>query len=177
MIKTLVKKLKNLLKSEKIIDIIIFGSTVKGSLKTSDLDIMLLSNNADSRSELKDRIERLIEKKIDLQIINFKDYDKFIWITMIREGFSVKHNDYLHNIYRLKPANLYKYSLKGLTSSKKVMFDRAIKTFKGINKLSNRVVIVPVELSGEFSDFLRGYNIDIESEEYYLLPLVRKEDL
>ena len=70
---------------------------------------------------------------------------------------------------------LFKYSLKQLPISKKVMFERAIKTFNNITKLSNRVVLVPIKESSDFSDFLKNWKIDIDSQEYELLPLVRKE--
>ena len=56
------------------------------------------------------------------------------------------------------------------------MFDRAIKNYKGVEKLSNRVILVPINLSSDFNDFLKNWDIDLESREYHLLPLVRKEE-
>ena len=53
----------------------------------------------------------------------------------------------------------------------------AIKNFKNIERLSNKVILVPVNLSGEFADFLRNWNIDIDAQEYGLLPLLRKEQV
>ncbi|MBT3408931.1 hypothetical protein HN415_09730 [Candidatus Woesearchaeota archaeon] len=169
--KTLVKKLKKLL-NKKIIDIIIFGSYVKGNNRSKDIDIIILSEKYDK--EIKEQIKQIVEKA-DIQFLSIKDYDKFIWLSMIKEGFSVKRNKYLFNIYNIKPVKLFKYSLKELTVSKKVMFDRAIKNFEKIQKLSNRVVLVPINQSSEFEEFLRNWNIDIDSEEYELLPVLRKE--
>ena len=173
--KQLVKELKKLLNKQKeIVDFIIFGSTIKGNIKKNDLDLAVLTREKIKKKELKDKIEKITKQKIDLQIITIEDYNTFLWVTLIREGFSVKHNKYLFELYKIKPKVLYKYSLKELTPSKKVMFDRAIKSFKGIDKLSNRVVLVPVKISGEFNDFLRTWNLDIDTQEYGLLPLVRK---
>lgn len=175
--KILTQKLKKVLKKHKdIVDIIFFGSTVKGKLKAADLDVAVISTGQLERKTIKDEIEQLLQKKIDLQITTIKEYDQFIWITLLREGYSVKHQQYLYEVLKIKPVVLYKYSLKPLGASKKVMFERAIKNFEGIEKLSNRVVLVPIKISGEFNDFLRNWDIDLESQEYSLLPLVRKEE-
>ncbi|MBU0457595.1 MAG: nucleotidyltransferase domain-containing protein [Nanoarchaeota archaeon] len=172
--KTLAKKLKKLLKNKNIIDLIIFGSFAKGKINANDIDIAVITNEEINRNELQDQIFKIIKKEVHIQKFTINDYDKFIIITLIREGFSIKHSKYLAEIYQLKPVILFKYELKSLTASQKVMFSRAIKIFKNIQKLSNRVVLVPIELSGEFNNLLRRWNIDIESQEYNLLPLVRK---
>lgn len=174
--KQLAKKLKSLLKNKKIIDLVIFGSVAKNKIRANDVDIAAILKESIDKNILKEKIGQLINKEIHLQLININDYDKFLWITLIKEGYSIKHNKYLFEVYKIKPVVLFKYSLKQLPVSKKVMFERAIKNFKNIEKLSNRVVLVPINLSGEFSDFLRNWNIDIDAQEYELLPLVRKEE-
>lgn len=173
--KQLAKGLRKLLNNQGIYDLVIFGSVAKNSLKANDLDIAVIGDKEIDRQHLTKEIKNIVKKEIDLQLITLKDYDKFIWVTLIREGYSIKHDKYLHEVYRIQPVVLYKYELKQLTPSKKVMFERAIKNFKEIEKLSNRVVLVPITLSGEFSAFLRNWDIDIETKEYGLLPLVRKE--
>ena len=173
--KQLAKKLRKLLNNKDINDLIVFGSVAKNSLGANDIDIAVISDKEIDRQQLALDIRTIAKKQVDLQIISLKDYDKFIWITLIREGYSIRHDKYLHEIYRIQPIMLYKYELKQLTPSKKVMFERAIKNFKEIEKLSNRVVLVPISISGEFSAFLKNWNIDIEAKEYGLLPSVRKE--
>lgn len=177
--KELVKKLEKLLKTNKeVVDFIIFGSFAKDKLNPKDIDIAVLCRSKETIeiTLLKKDISTIINKKIDLQFVDITDYNNFLWITLIREGFSVKYNSYLYEIYRINPVVLYNYSLKEMTVSKKVMFERAIKNFKGIKKLSNRVIIVPISISERFNEFLREWNIDITSQEYGLLPLVRKEE-
>ena len=176
--KQLVKKLKRILEKDKeIIDFIMFGSFVKGKADPTDVDIALLSEASINRIEVKKQIEMSISKKVDLQLINIKDYDKPLWVTLIREGFSVKHNAFLYELYHIKPLVLYKYSLKSLTISKKVMFERALKNFTEIERISNRVVLVPIQKSEEFRELLRQWNIDFDSQEYGLIPLMRKEEM
>ena len=89
----------------------------------------------------------------------------------------MKHKKYLYQLYGVQPSILYTYSLQSLTASQKVMFARAIKKFKNIERLSNHVVLVPISLSSDFADFLLHWNIDVDAREYALLPLLRKEEL
>jgi len=168
----LAKKLKKLL-TDEIIDIVIIGSSVKGKIGPSDCDIILISDK--DVSETRQEIRKIINNA-DIQKVGLNDYAKQIWLTIIREGYSVRHGKPLRELYGIKPAVLYKYSLKELTNSKKVMFERAIKDFDA-EKLSNRVVLVPIGQSSEFEQFLRHWGLDIDAQEYHLMPLLRKEEL
>ncbi len=170
----LVKKLKKLL-IQDVIDLVLFGSITKGKINYKDIDLAVLENGKLDRKELLEKIKKLELKNLDIQFIKIEDYDKFIWITLLREGFSVKHNKYLAEVYKIKPVVLYKYSLKTLSASKKVMFERAIKNFKGIEKMSNSVILVPINISSEFNEFLKIWDLDFEAKEYGLMPVVRKE--
>lgn len=176
--KQTVKKLKQYLqKNNGIIDIILFGSFVKGKGNASDIDIALLSETSLDRIKVRKDLEAVLQKKIDVQILTLHDYSKPLWISLIREGFSVKHDVFLHQLYKIEPLVLYKYSLKELTVSKKVMFERALKNFAGIQRISNRVVLVPIPKSEEFNDLLKQWKIDFDAQEYGLLPLMRKEEM
>lgn len=174
--KQLAKKLRYVLKKNKqIIDLIVFGSTTKNKLAPADVDIAVLIEGSINKLTIKKEIEERINGKIDLQVLTIKEYKLPLWITLIREGYSVAHEKYLFELYGIRPFVLYKYSLKSLTASKKVMFERAIKSFPTAKRLSNRVILVPISITGEFSDFLKQWNIDVDTEEYGLLPLMRKE--
>jgi predicted nucleotidyltransferase len=170
--KKLIKRLKGLLKNKDILDIIVFGSKSKNKISPNDIDIAILSKEKDFN--LLSSIKKDFPEA-DVQLITLADIGSDIMITLIKEGYSIKKENYLHNSYNLKPVKLYKYNLKTLTPSKKVMFERGIKKIKNIEKLSNSVVLVPIEISGEFEDFLRNWNLDIDAKEYELVPIMRKE--
>ncbi len=172
--KQLIKKLEPLLKRNDVIDVIIFGSTAKGKIRPADVDIALLvkEKNPDLKKKVKDLLPQA-----DVQILTFEDYSRSLFFTLLKEGYSIKHKKYIHTMYGTSPVKLYRYSLKSLTASKKVMFERGIKTISGLTRLSNRVVLVPITHSGEFEDFLRQWNLDIETEEYELVPFLRKEEI
>ncbi|MBI5797498.1 nucleotidyltransferase domain-containing protein [Candidatus Woesearchaeota archaeon] len=175
--KQLVKKLKILLEKNKkeVVDILFFGSYAKGRLFPKDIDIAVLENGV-NRSSFKKEILSLVSHA-DVQFISLQDYDKSLWLTLLQEGFSLKHQKYLYQLYHVQPSVLYTYSLLSLRPSQKVMFARAIKQFKGIERLSNHVVLVPISISSQFTDFLKHWNIDIDTREYGLIPLLRKGDI
>ena len=107
-LKFYLKKLRKLLSKYKTIeDIIVFGSIVKGSSEARDLDIALLLKNQESIGEIKENL-RSIEKNADIEVVD-SIYNP-LWTVLIREGFSIKKNKFLFEIYRLQPVVLYKYS-------------------------------------------------------------------
>jgi len=171
----LIQKLRKWLKNNKeVIDVILFGSFVKNKIKPNDIDIALLMN--EKKNEVRADLKKIIPNA-DITLLSLEDYSHVIFLTLIKEGYSIKEDNYLHNIYRTKPVKIYRYNLKQLTSSKKVMFERALKNIKDIERLSNRVILVPLERSGEFEDFLKHWEMDIDTKSYELLPLLRKEEI
>ena len=170
--KSLIKKLKKLLDNKEIIDIIVFGSKAKGRLSPGDIDLAVLTTK--KTNEIKKTVKQAVPNA-DVQLITLEDIHSNIFLTLIKEGFSVNKGEYLYNLYKLKPVKLYKYSLKQLTQSKKVMFERGIKSIKGLERLSNSVVLVPIDHTSDFEDFLKQWNLDIETEDYELVPIMRKE--
>ena len=172
--KNVARKLRPFLKIKGIEDIIIFGSKSKGKIAPNDIDIAIISGS--ESQDVKKRIKEIIPNA-DIQVVGIKDMHKSIFLTLIKEGYSLKKDSYIHNLYNLSPVKLYKYDLKQLTQSKKVMFERGIKTIKGITRLSNSVVLVPIENSAEFEEFLKNWNLDIDTKEYELIPMMRKEEV
>ena len=89
-------KLKSLIKND-ILDIIIFGSAVKGKLNPNDIDIAMISNKKD--------IETKLNEKFHISMITFEDFfTKPIPLinTLLREGFSVKHNKPLSETFNFQ---------------------------------------------------------------------------
>ena len=95
----------------------------------------------------------------------------------LKEGYSVKKGKYLSELYKIKPAVLYRYSLKKLTNVQKVQFERGLKSVLGDGgvMLTRSVALVPMKIKNEMIDFLKRWNVYYESQEYELLPILRKE--
>ncbi len=170
------QKLRPLLKDKDIIDVVVFGSTAKGKIRPADVDLAIFAEGDVDKLRLRKRVSTLFSKPIHLQFVSLRDYDSIFLVTLIREGYSVKHNSYLSELYKLRPVVLYKYDLRRLTPSQKVLFSRGLKNFKTIEKIANRMVLVPTSISDEFESFLRHWKIDLDAREYSLIPLVRHEE-
>lgn len=169
------KKLRKLL-DKSIADIIIFGSFVKGG-SAQDIDIAVVAKEKIDTDSIKKTIRELV-KTADIQIIDLESIYSPIWLTLIKEGFSVKKNKFLFELYRISPVVLYKYSLTKLNNVQKVQFERGIKKVLGEKGkfLTRSVVLVPLALKNEAIDFFKTWNIYYESQEYELLPFLRKEE-
>ena len=174
-IKNYQKKLKKLLDKD-LIDIILFGSFVKDG-NANDVDIIFVVTERKDFLETKKEVKKIIKKEIDFQIVDLESIYSPIWLTLIKEGFSVKKNKFLFEIYKIKPAVLYKHSLKKLTNVQKVQFDRGMKNLlaKEGTVLTRSVILVPLQIKNRVQEFLKSWNIYYESQEYELLPVLRKE--
>lgn len=158
-------------------DIIIFGSFVKGG-SPKDIDLALLLKNKIETSFIKNEIKKIFNIEVDIQLIYLDSIYSPIWLSLIKEGFSVNKNRYFYEMYKIKPMTLFNYSLERLNNVQKVQFSRGIKTVLG-NKaviLTRSVVLVPIDLKNEFIELLKTWNIYYESREYELLPMLRKEE-
>ena len=169
------KKLRKLLYKYKTIeDIILFGSLVKGSSKPRDIDIALLLKNNLELKEIKNEI-KAIESKADIEVID--NIYSVLWVVLIREGFSIKKNRFLFDIYKLQPVALYKYSLKKLNPVQKVQFSRGLKNIlkdTKANILSRSIVLLPLNKKMEFEEFLETWNLIYETKSFELFPILRK---
>ena len=164
-------------KFKTIDDIIVFGSIVKGSSEPKDLDVALILKNDTDIVKIKDKI-REISKNVDIEIIN-SIYDP-LWIVLMREGFSVKKNKFLFEMYKLEPIVLYKYSLKKLNPVQKVQFTRGLKSIlKDTNAkiLSRSIVLIPLNKRVEFDEFLLTWDLTYETQNYELFPILRKGEI
>ncbi|MBI4983600.1 nucleotidyltransferase domain-containing protein [Candidatus Woesearchaeota archaeon] len=170
------KKLEKLL-DKNLVDIIIFGSLAKDGL-AHDLDLALIFRGEPKAEDYKAKITALIQKPLDLQVINLESIYSPFWLTLIKEGFSVRKNRFLHQIYKIKPVVIYKYSLKKLNPVQKVQFERGLKKIIAENGgfLTRSVVLISLEKKNRMMEFLKSWNLYYESQEYELLPLLRKEE-
>jgi len=170
------EKLKNLL-NNNIVDIILFGSFVKEG-NPNDIDIAIVTREIDKVSETKNNIREIV-KNSDIQLVDIESIYSPIWLTLIKEGFSVKENKFLHEIYSIKPLILFKYSLTSLSNVQKVQFERGIKKIidKDSKFIARSVVLISITKKNEMIEFLKHWNVYYESQEYELLPLLRKESL
>jgi len=163
------KEFKEYLKNKKILDILVFGSIIKGKTLPKDIDIAVITN-----------------EKIDINIPRFhiiflKPEDFFInppslVHTLLREGYSLKNKRFLAESYKFSNKILFAYELKNLKASLKV---KVVNILRGKNKedgmitknngawLANQVFIVPIEYDYIFERFFLHFGVKFKR--YYLL--------
>lgn len=180
-LKSLSQSLKPLLKKYELLeDIIFFGSFVKGKSKPRDIDVALLIHNKDESliNEIGKEISKNLQGiKADFTLFTLKDIYSEVWLSVITSGYSISRGAFLREIYGIAPCKLYNYSLRSLNPVKKVQFSRGLKAISyGIGgiRLSRAMVIIPLENSERFEEFLKTWDINFETRRYELLPEYRK---
>lgn len=178
MLRICLKKLGKLLDRHATIeDLILFGSVVKGSSEPKDLDIALILKSESELMQIKKNI-REISKNADIEPV-ISIYNP-LWAVLIREGFSIRKNKFLFEIYNLEPVVLYRYSLTKLNPTQKVQFARGMKNILKDTAgriLSRSVVLVPMKNKVQFDEFLSTWNLTYEAQSYELFPILRKGEL
>lgn len=142
-------------------DVIIYGSFVKSKDKPKDIDVALISGKKDY--VIMGEFKSAIPEKIHLEFFTYeKLYETSIGLSIISEGFSIKHNKFLKEMSGANPMKVYSWEIKKLKPSEKRQFNRALKDilkrFKG-TKLGAGTAFIPAEQSGAFEDFLKVWEI------------------
>jgi len=162
------KKFKSYLKDKEILDIVLFGSAVKGKILPNDIDVAFIT-------------DKKIEDAEGFHVSVLKPEEFFanpplLVNTLLREGYSLKYHRFFSENYKFSNKVLFIYILSGLNSSQKVKtvnFLRGINGKKGIveeNKgrwLANGVFIMPIETEHLIGQFL--INAKIKFQKSYIL--------
>ncbi len=155
-------KLKNYLKDKEILDIIVFGSTIKGKSLPKDTDIAIIT----------EKNTRISIPEFHVSILNLKDFfsnPPSLINTLLREGYSLKRNKFFSEIYGFTPRVIYNYKLTSLNLSTKVKivnFLRGKSKQQGLvqqNKgkwLANNIFIIPIENDYIFEQFFLNHKIE-----------------
>jgi predicted nucleotidyltransferase len=170
------KKLKSLLSSKEIIDIIIFGSAVKGKVIPRDIDIAVICHTKPSK-QLQKKLAKL--KGFHVSILTVKDFftrpAPFI-TALFAEGYSIKNKKPLAEHFGFLNRVMYCYDLSSLAPSQKVRIVNILRGKKreaGLiekNKgefIAKQVFVVPPEADKLFEAFFG--NFKIKYKKWFLL--------
>jgi predicted nucleotidyltransferase len=150
-------------------DIIIFGSAVKGKKIPNDIDLALIlkEKNIDKIDKIKKDID---DAKVHIEVVTQESLLKTkISLNILLEGYSIEKKDFLRNLLDLKPVKLFLYNLKGFNRSKKSIFSMALtKNLKkmGGKRIAPGAVIISIDQSGYFNEFLEGWQIKYKTAEW-----------
>ncbi|MBU1103249.1 MAG: nucleotidyltransferase domain-containing protein [Nanoarchaeota archaeon] len=161
-------KLKSLLKDKDALDVIVFGSTVKGKTTPNDVDIAVITN-----------------KKISLDYEDFHvsvlSPDEFftgsstLITTLLKEGYSLKNKKSFSETLGFRNKVLFTYTLSSLKNSAKVKIVNILRGKKtagmveecGGKWLAPQVFICPISSDRIFEQFF--INSKIKFQKSYVL--------
>jgi hypothetical protein len=154
------------------VDIIIFGSFVKGRDTPKDIDLAFIVK--EKKTELVPEIKSFLAlPALHLEFINIEEiYFNTLFFSLINEGYSVKKQAFLREHLHLKPMKLYAYNLTHLLKPQKTTFGVALnKTIHKIGgeKVSAGAVLVPIESTSYFEDFLSAWEMKYKTKEWALI--------
>ena len=169
-------KLKNWIKENNAIDVIIFGSFARGNENPKDIDVCILINEFYEKEALKlvSSLSEFIKKygiNPHVNIITEKEFieGNSMAKTLIGEGVSILKGKALSDVLGYEKKSYFFYSLKKFTASKRVSFHYALngrygqKGFLIENKgelISAGVITAPTEYEDKFNQFFNQWGVD-----------------
>ncbi|HLD89050.1 MAG TPA: nucleotidyltransferase domain-containing protein [Candidatus Nanoarchaeia archaeon] len=154
-------------KDKEIVDIILFGSAVRGKSRPSDIDVLVLFNRKSTRVSIK-----------NCTVINnaFKDFfSGFPAESVLGEGYSLIFGKKISELYGMSSAYIFRYSLKNKSKSRRMQFyyalygrgTRGVIESTGSKKFSNETILTPIRNADQMKQFFDDNEI-----EYFFLPVL-----
>ena len=169
------KKIKEWIKKNKIIDVILFGSYMRGKLSPSDIDLCIIINKKDENKslELIDSLGRLLDKEKLKFHINILTSESFISgntlaKTLLSEGHSIKKDAPFSTILGFENKSLFEYTLKHFSPSQRVKFHYMLNGRRGsegiLKEIKGRIVgtgtiMAPVESEDKLKDIFDKWDV------------------
>lgn len=148
---------------DKIVDIVLFGSSVRGKTKAGDIDVCIVTRDG--------RFGNLAVKAEDLHLteLGLSTFPgNSMWSTLLHEGISLVSGRPYHEHLGFLGKALYWYDLKRLKQKDKVRFFYALKGRKGkkgfIDEiggacLAKGVIITPVSSDDKLREFFDTWKL------------------
>ncbi len=184
-----IRKFYNLSKGA-ILDIILFGSALKGKDNPKDIDLLILfKDNKDF--DLSYKLKKILEKHGCNAEIKESAYGDFMISpskakdSIISEGYSLVYNQFLAKGFGFDNFILFKYELKGMNKSQRMRFyyglygrtkqqSGILKKLKAI-KFSESIFLCPVENAEQMKDFFSSWKMKFR--EFPIMIPLRIENL
>ena len=168
---------------DEIIDIVLFGSSVKGKEKPKDVDLLVIYKtkiNSELNYKLKKEFE-IFGLEVDLVAKTYSGLFESSFIareSYLSEGYSLLNKKFIAGGFGYKSMIIFRYGLGNLNKSQRMRFyyslygrnsEGMLKKLK-LYKFSERIIISPVEESERVKDYLVSWNI-----KYLEIPILIPE--
>ena len=152
---------------EFIFDIILFGSSIKGKTKPRDTDIVVVFNQKLPQNKINNMLS-LFQNCHSEYVFLEELYREPLWTTIIQEGYSLIHSEFVHSVLGFESYFLFTYDLKNLGKVSKSRFSHALFGRKKdglLSEIGGKVfgkgcVLVPTEKSEKMRSFLETWKIN-----------------
>lgn len=166
----------------KVLDVLLYGSSVKGKLEPEDVDLLVLfAGRADEH--LAHDLEKDLKVKGFSADVKAKSWSELFETSflareaILSEAVSLINGKPLHSLFGYVSFALFKYSLAGLAGTQRVRFHYALRGRNSAGflekvggiKFTDSSVLVPTENADEFSSFLNNWKLD-SSSVFVLVP-------
>ncbi|MFH1316061.1 MAG: nucleotidyltransferase domain-containing protein [Candidatus Woesearchaeota archaeon] len=184
LIDTLTKTSKKFVKEHKdIIDIILFGSVIRGKKNPSDIDIMILFDkkiDKNAEYEFRKKIKEnasVISKTTD----SVNEYSFDAKEGLLFEGYSLVNSRFLSSNNGFSSLGIFIYETKKMSNTNRTKFYYALNGRRGSNgvlkdlnaiKLSDNIIGIPLDMIETAKDFFSLWKI-----EYKYIPALIPERL
>lgn len=159
---------------DKVMDIILFGSTARGKELPEDFDICLILKDS-SLKGLAKKFRKDLPRKVHVSVLSTSNlFSSSLWQTILREGVSIISERAVSELLGFRSYALYWYNLENLNQTDKVRFYYALKGRKGeegiLQKLNGKhlgkgVIMVPLEGDDEMQEFFLDWEISFHRRE------------
>ena len=129
-----IKKIKGWIKKNNVIDVVLFGSSVRGNLNPKDVDICIIIKDNDEKKsiELVDSLGKLTDNfklkfHINILVASSLISGNTLAKTLLNEGYSIRHNKNFSSVIGYGNKSLFVYTLKNFSPSKRVRFHYLLK--------------------------------------------------
>jgi len=122
-----IRIIKGWIRKNKVSDVILFGSFMRGKSLPNDIDLCILIKDSDEKKSL-DLVDSLAQGlkeskfKFQINILTSNDFvgGNSLAKTLLNEGFSIREGKKFAKVLGLKNESLFTYSLKNFNASKRV---------------------------------------------------------
>jgi len=182
------KIIEEYLKKSEIIDIILFGSIIRGKENPKDIDLLVIySQSTKDIIEMNHTLKKQLEDTIQNIEITGKKYNEIFnqeflaRESILSEGFSMRQRKFLSECFGYKNFVLFRYSLKNLNKSKRMTFyyslygrgkEKGILEKNKSYKFSSTIILASVENSEVIKSFLEKWKIN-----YTEFPIIIPETI
>ena len=182
------QKCKKWIQKEQVLDVVLFGSSVRGKRTPRDIDLCILLRNGQEKRTL-ELIQSLhqhldtLNLKFHLTALTEETFiqgKETIIATLLQEGISLARGKLFSTRFGLIPYSLFFYSLQGASPSRRVRFHYLLRgrgkrtgvlsTLQG-ELLRDGIVMVPTENEDTFQEILLQWKVTFTGRRILAFPL------